>query len=213
MKVHAIPGTGFASNAFVVVGDGGCAIADAGWESDAREVIAGADKALGKRKVDRLVLTHMHIDHVGGAAAIAKKYGCEILVHGEDAGPLLKGDKVATGAVFFGGDIEPMKVKKLSEGDRVLGFEVLHTPGHTMGSICLYDKEARALISGDTVFRDGVGRWDLPSGDLRELLVSVRRLAKLDVEGLYPGHGPSVPSGGSAHIMEDLDYLEAFGGM
>jgi hydroxyacylglutathione hydrolase len=83
----------------------------------------------------------------------------------------------------------------LAEGSLVLGkkrFQVLSTPGHSPGSICLYWEDQKVLLSGDTLFYLGVGRTDLPGGDSRILAESILRLAKLDVEYLVPGHGEVV---------------------
>ncbi|MCK4247341.1 MAG: MBL fold metallo-hydrolase, partial [Methanomicrobia archaeon] len=68
-------------------------------------------------------------------------------------------------------------------------LEVLHTPGHTDGSICLYDEAKKIMFSGDTFFIDGIGRTDLPSGNEEALKESLERLASLDIEKVYPGHG------------------------
>lgn len=77
---------------------------------------------------------------------------------------------------------------KIDLGDSTL--RVIHTPGHTPGSICLYEAQSKSLFSGDTVFPYGsVGRTDLPGGSSRDLIRSISRLVKLDVSVLYPGHG------------------------
>ncbi|MGD0234844.1 MAG: MBL fold metallo-hydrolase [Syntrophorhabdales bacterium] len=83
----------------------------------------------------------------------------------------------------------------LTEGSLLLGkkrFQVLSTPGHSPGSICLYWEDQRVLLSGDTLFYLGVGRTDLPGGDSHILAESISRLAKLDIEYLVPGHGEVV---------------------
>jgi glyoxylase-like metal-dependent hydrolase (beta-lactamase superfamily II) len=87
-------------------------------------------------------------------------------------------------------DLEPRLL--LQEGDLRLGdlnFQVLVTPGHSPGSICLYWEDRRALFTGDVVFNQGLGRTDLPGGSGDLLKLSIRRLAALDVEILLPGHG------------------------
>jgi glyoxylase-like metal-dependent hydrolase (beta-lactamase superfamily II) len=89
----------------------------------------------------------------------------------------------------------------LDEGDVIGELCVLHTPGHTPGSICLLSERDRILISGDTVFTDGAfGRCDFPGGSRAELARSLDRLSLLDIVGLYPGHGDPVEHGGSRHI-------------
>jgi len=83
----------------------------------------------------------------------------------------------------------------LTEGSLTLGtkrFQVLHTPGHSPGSLCLYWQDRKVLFSGDTLFYMGVGRTDLPGGDIRALAESIARLSKLDIEYLVPGHGEVV---------------------
>jgi glyoxylase-like metal-dependent hydrolase (beta-lactamase superfamily II) len=119
---------------------------------------------------------------------------------------LRKGDQVITLAAGFGEKLGPMEVVKgLKEGDKIelgeLILEVLHTPGHTAGSICLYDPRQRILFSGDAIFCDGVGRTDLPTGDATALRNSIEGLLKLDVQNIYPGHGPSVEKNAHACIL------------
>ncbi len=98
----------------------------------------------------------------------------------------------------------------LSEGDRIGPLKVIHTPGHTQGSICLYSEEERFLISGDTVFTDGgFGRYDFPGGDRTALARSIGYLASLPVEGLYPGHGTPVHREGRLHISAALQLLKS----
>lgn len=138
--------------------------------------------------------THNHYDHVGGNQFL----DLEVAMHTLDASALEEGDQDRILAPMFGKSMEKIKVgRKLQEGDRIHNFEVLHTPGHTSGSICLYDGET--LISGDTVFSGGgFGRMDL-GGNVQDMGNSLERLSKLDVKYLLPGHGPSVENG-SQHI-------------
>jgi glyoxylase-like metal-dependent hydrolase (beta-lactamase superfamily II) len=132
-----------------------------------------------------IVNTHNHYDHVGGNRYL----DLEVAMHLQDAIPFEGGDEVATAACMFGRSMGKMTVDlKLQEGDKIGKFEVLHTPGHTRGCICLYD--GGTLISGDTVFAGGgFGRVDL-GGNLDDMIASLERLSKLEVENLLPGHGP-----------------------
>ena len=94
---------------------------------------------------------------------------------------------------------------ELEEGDKIADFEVIHTPGHTSGGICLWDGEN--LISGDTIFAGGgVGRMDL-GGNYDDMKKSVEKLMKLDVKGIFPGHGPVVENNGKDHIKMSYSYL------
>lgn len=94
---------------------------------------------------------------------------------------------------------------ELEDGDKIGNFEVIHTPGHTSGGICLWDGEN--LISGDTIFAGGgVGRMDI-GGDYNDMKSSVEKLTKLDVVNIYPGHGPIVEKNGKDHIKLSYSLL------
>jgi glyoxylase-like metal-dependent hydrolase (beta-lactamase superfamily II) len=98
----------------------------------------------------------------------------------------------------------------LGDGDTIGGFSVLHTPGHTPGCICLYAEKDRLLFSGDTVFADGYfGRYDFPGGSRAELGRSLERLAALDVEGLFAGHGEPTEENGSRVIAAAVGLMKS----
>jgi glyoxylase-like metal-dependent hydrolase (beta-lactamase superfamily II) len=146
-----------------------------------------------------VVLTHGHIDHIEAAAAIKRKTAARLAVHELDA-PMLA-DTLLSGAASFGFAQKRVAADRLlREGDVItldgtdLSLTVLHTPGHTPGSICLLGEQA--LFSGDCLFAGGIGRTDLPGGDDRAMMASLRRLAALDPGlAVYPGHGPATSIG------------------
>ena len=154
--------------------------------------------------ISLIVNTHCHFDHVGGN----KYFNSKLAIHEKDAPALENGNSIATASQMFGRSIEPQKVDfKLIEGDKIHDFEVIHTPGHTIGGICLYNGET--LISGDTVFANGgFGRYDL-GGDINMLRDSLEKLSKLDVEYLLPGHGPAVDNG-SEHVNLSNRMIKGF---
>jgi len=102
---------------------------------------------------------------------------------------------------------KPFKIL-LNDGHMTIGgntFQIIQTPGHSPGSICLYWEKEKLLISGDTVFYMGVGRTDLPGGNVEELGTSIQQLAKLDIEYLIPGHGEIVK--GSQAVQRNFDLI------
>jgi len=208
-EVHKLNGLGMESNAYLVVCETPTLI-DVGTGARLRETFAQMNELLGKRKLARLVLTHMHFDHTGGAAALQEATGAEAFAFPPDAKALADGNGKMTCSGWLGEDQRPVKLRELEEGEHLdcgpLKLEVLHTPGHTEGSMCLFDSAGGILFSGDTVFGDGgVGRWDLPTGNHSRLLGSLKMLSKLKVIALYPGHGPFYERGGSAHVSMGLE--------
>jgi len=159
--------------------------------------------------VDTIVLTHCHFDHTARVREVAKICDAKVAIHELDADGLrndMKSLSLQFGARSPG--IEPDII--LRDGDRVGDLTVLHTPGHTPGSICLYHPESQALISGDTVFTDGCfGRYDFFGGSREQLEASLMRLAEIPVEELCPGHGQPVAGGGSRHIAAALGLMRS----
>jgi len=148
----------------------------------------------GMKDVKEVINTHGHFDHIGGNGYFLN---AKVAIHEGDAKILEKGDRELSNVDFFNGRLSPRKPDKiLKDGDKLnpdkLDLEVTHTPGHSAGSICLYDNKRKILFSGDTVFSDGVGRTDLPGGDPKAMEKSLQRLLKLDVEKILPGHGKPV---------------------
>jgi hydroxyacylglutathione hydrolase len=142
------------------------------------------------KEIEWVINTHAHFDHVGGNGYF---FDAKTAIHELDAPVLENGDDELSFAGFFNGKMKARKVdRKLKDGDQINGFRVIHTPGHSPGSICLYDEKDRVLFSGDTVFAEGVGRTDLPGGSGDELKKSLEKLRGLRVDKLLPGHGEPV---------------------
>ncbi|NLK26452.1 MAG: MBL fold metallo-hydrolase [Euryarchaeota archaeon] len=210
MTVHILSGTGYDSNCFLISGDRAILV-DTGTGIHHSTLLASISKVEDISRVRKIILTHCHYDHVGGAQQMAKALDAEVHIHELDAPPVREGSSTVTTAEMFGSRMDPMNVKCLNSGDLLdTGdhvFTVIHTPGHTRGGICLFEASTGSLISGDTVFAGGVGRWDLPTGDLNSLIISVKRLASLRLTDLYPGHGPCVRGNADEYMKEALNYL------
>ena len=144
----------------------------------------------------QIVVTHAHIDHVGGALQLKKATGAPILLNESDM-PLLKMMDIQAG--WLG--VRPPEVAPpdtSAEEGMVVGIanhaaQIIHTPGHTPGSICLHFAPDNLLLAGDTLFAGSIGRTDLPGGDSKKILRSIhdRLLTLPDSTRVIPGHGPA----------------------
>jgi hydroxyacylglutathione hydrolase len=153
-----------------------------------------------KLQVKQIVITHAHIDHVGGAMKLRALTGAPILLNQNDYALLKMLDVQAT----WLGMAAPGEVaieSSIADGDSLktgnLTANVIHTPGHTEGSVCLYFSAEKLLIAGDTLFARSVGRTDLPGGSFEKLMRSIhgRVLTLPDDTVVIPGHGAKTTIG------------------
>jgi hydroxyacylglutathione hydrolase len=187
LKFKKFTGGIFETNCFFLEKPGGNVLIDAP---------QGAAEEFANEKIDLLLLTHGHFDHVVDAAEILRRHGCRCGIHA-DSLPLVN-DREAFRKFGFALEIEPIQPDLiLAEGPaQDLGgwvFDLLHVPGHCPGSLCFWHRESGNLFGGDVLFRGGVGRWDLPGGDQDLLFRGIReKLYPLPEETVvHPGHGPS----------------------
>ncbi|WP_165461202.1 MBL fold metallo-hydrolase [Atlantibacter sp.] len=146
--------------------------------------------------VQSILLTHGHLDHVGAAAELAAHYGVPVIGPEKEDEFWLQG-LPAQSKMFGLEECQALTPDRwLTEGERVtvgkIELQVLHCPGHTPGHIVFFDERARLLISGDVIFKGGVGRSDFPRGDHATLIDSIKRklLPLGDDVTFIPGHGP-----------------------
>ena len=182
-------------------GKNSCVVIDPGADAD---VIITRLEALNLHP-KYILLTHGHFDHIGALPEVLEKFGSlnpEIAIHGNDAkrlGPEALPVHMADFASASGGAYVkslwksvPSPTRLLNNADQAGPFRVLHTPGHTPGSVCFYDEQEGLLFSGDTLFQNGIGRTDLPGGDWKAMEESLSQLALLPGNTrVFPGHGPA----------------------
>jgi len=149
----------------------------------------------GDLRIGSVVATHGHVDHIAGAEELTRELEVPFRIHAGDD-PFVRALPSQAAGLGFGLIRSPTVASPLVDGDtvRVGGHEarVIHTPGHSPGSVCLWFSADRVLFTGDTLFRGSVGRTDLPGGDPGSLVRSIReRLFPLgDDVRFFPGHGP-----------------------
>lgn len=215
MQIHQIKDQAFEANAYLIE----CSIPiliDTGTGWDISRTLETIGRIVDPKRIETIILTHRHLDHVGGAEELSRIFGSVLYASVDDSPPLIQVDQVSTGARLFGKSFHPLPVRVLNYGAVInLGdgeLDIIHTPGHTIGSISLLERNTKSLFSGDTIFANGsVGRWDFVTGDYYQLVQSIQKLRVLDVENLYPGHGPFVEGEGRDHIEMGLDFLENSG--
>lgn len=193
----------FGINTYVVSDPvtGDCAIIDPGMSDSEEEEALDSYITRNKLKVTHIINTHLHIDHSVGIRHAAGKYNAPVLGHKDDSE---LGKRLESQAQMFGLNMKVGGVELtsyLSDGDVVhVGdgeLKVLHVPGHSQGSIALYDPAGHYVITGDALFNGSIGRTDLPGGNYQQLISSVRnKLMSLpDDTVVYPGHGPETTIG------------------
>lgn len=181
LKIHAMALGAYQTNCYLVWEENSdaCLVIDPGYEPE--RVLQQVQK-LGKR-LEAILLTHGHFDHVGGVRTLAADTECAVYLCKED---LSMPPQFTAGPLYYSHTYGEGDVLQLAG----LTIRVLHTPGHTPGSVCLMVDNT--IFAGDTLFQGSCGRTDLPGGSWTVILQSLKRLASLKGDYIvYPGHGPS----------------------
>ena len=174
---------------------------DTGFGSDAIETVRLITEAgVSPEELHLVVNTHYHSDHVGGNFHLQKNYGVSIAAHKWDAGLINACDSEACSAEWLDQPVEPYRVDSiLSDNDEIQtgnrALQVLHTPGHTLGHISLYDPEEEILVCGDLFHNNDVG-WLNPFREgvsaIQRSMESLDRVSKLRIQKAFSGHGPQI---------------------
>ena len=177
----------YQTNCYLLSNGTDAVVIDPGYEPD---TILDALEGLNLKAI---LLTHGHFDHVGAVKELVAETGCDVYIHAAESTmpPMVTAEQLYYTHTYDEGDtVSPIPGVELS---------VLHTPGHTPGSVCLlYGQD---MFSGDTLFQGSCGRVDLPGGDPRQMMESLRRLASLQADyRVHPGHG------GSTTLAEEKRY-------
>lgn len=175
-----------------------CYIVGSDISKEAAIIDPGADFKRIDNKINELelkpkmiILTHAHGDHIGAVAELVEKYNIPVCIHEDDAEALADSNSNFS-KVLFRKDLSLKPDKKLRDGDKInigdLEFEIIHTPGHTPGGICI--KVQNIMMTGDTLFNKSIGRTDFPGGSYEQIISSIKdKIFKYDDETiLYPGH-------------------------
>ena len=198
LQITTVTSDGFGENGYVArcVATGEYVVIDPGNRVDRFDAIVAAEG----RAPHGILLTHAHVDHLEGVAALKRATGASIWLHAADR-PLY--DAAVGQATMFGMRIEapPAPDEAWTHGQLYrfgdVELEVRHVPGHAPGHVVLYSEAAGVAFVGDVVFAGSIGRTDLPGGDFQTLIAGIRAqvLSLPDATTLYPGHGPATTVG------------------
>lgn len=197
--IYLLTGTGLSSNIYLL-GTQDLTLIDVGNDSQPHTIITELHKThLNIKDIKQIIITHTHLDHIGGLYELLNYITPKIYVH-------------KTEQSLISSIIKSKQLMAVHDGDLIAtevgSLQAFHTPGHSPGAICLYDQTKRILYSGDTVFSNGLfGRCDLRGGDAKALVQSLHRLRALDTIILLPGHKTPVFHHAKHHI--ELSFRNA----
>ena len=161
-------------------------------------------------KITKVLITHSHWDHISGLNLIKEKYSVPVFVHKDDSKNITNPGTDGLSALF---SVEGNTVDHfLSDGDVIkvgnIELQVIHTPGHSPGSVCFYNAEDGFLISGDTLFKGSMGNISLPTAEPERMWPSLEKLSNLPPETkVFPGHGPSTAIGEEPWLADAKSYF------
>lgn len=196
MQVHIMQVGFIGTNCYILSKGEKAIVIDPGGDSD--KIIDYIDE--NKLEPEAILLTHAHYDHIGALEEVRDKFGVNVYIHELEQNWLVDPKWNGSYKLPFGTITASEAEKTLKEGELEIGpfqFEVIHTPGHSPGSMSFVFNDTKQVFSGDVLFNQGIGRTDLPGGDFPTLEQSIReKLYHLaDDFEVFPGHGPSTTIG------------------
>ncbi|MDP3564908.1 MAG: MBL fold metallo-hydrolase [Methanoregula sp.] len=223
--IHQVDGVN--GNCYILVRDGLTVIDTGVPAGSAKKILSYIQNTLYREpaEIKTIVITHFHLDHIGGVAPLKKAApGAKIAIGAADAGyvsgqiplpvyPGFRGFLLRIAGAIMNPGIFPLDIL-LNDGDRIDGLLCVHIPGHTPGSIGLYDERTKTFFCGDILRYNGISLAQGPvlfTHDLKESHQSIRKIAALDFEVLLPGHGVPLRDGASGKVREFAATLPADG--
>ena len=196
--------------------DSGLGKFDASWGYTVNNPKEELLSCIKTHKVNQIVLTHAHLDHSGGVASLSsdQREGITIYCHEDEKKHLESAESLYINPINKL-TLDPITITKgLTTGDSITidkyVFEVIHTPGHTEGSMCLYESDKKILFSGDCVFPEGsFGRVDFPGSNPEKMLSSLEYLASLEIESLFAGHMEPIISDAKRSIQKSYQNAKS----
>jgi hydroxyacylglutathione hydrolase len=196
MNVHPFTVNPFQENSYLLTSDGRAIVVDPGFFNASEMALLSGALEADNAKLEAILLTHAHLDHVFGIDRVRSRYGeLPVYLHPDDQHFW---ENYMTSAAMFGFDVQPFGFdpEPIHEGPLSIAgmhLEALFTPGHAPGHLAFYQEQQGWVLSGDALFRESVGRTDLYKGDFDLLAESIRKkLYSLPEKTIvYPGHGPS----------------------
>ncbi len=219
LQVEIIRGEGLNSNIFILKSDDEEKILVIDLGLDGLQTNFALKKALEKitKKMNNfqieVFLTHCHIDHILGSDNLAGYANVQYSASPQTAKHINEKDAVTLLSMYGSGEIN-YSIEKIYNDTEKISFEgadleVIHSPGHTDGCAVIYDKKSKSLFAGDVVFAGaGCGRVDLPTGNRTTLITSLSKLAELELEHLYSGHGPDLHTNVKENLLAAKRMLE-----
>ncbi len=210
-NLYYIPERQFDANIYIVVEENeGLNLIDTGTGLFVTQIIEDIKSQFDINKLKRIILTHCHIDHSGGLHRLVKKFSPRVCVFEVEAPYIERGDTVVTVASMMMQEFPQTKVDVYLEDESTLDlgfkFKIFKMPGHTHGSVCFYEEKMKILISGDVVFpQASFGRTDFPTGSGAQLVESLKKIAAMDVEMLFPGHMPPILKNAGANNKKSYE--------